>query len=520
MSEAYQRLCETLDAHGSKSANRGQNHVMYQCPAHEDRSPSLSLTDKGDKVMVHCHGGCYTDDIVEAMGLELRDLFDGELDGLDNKGVLVRSYLYERGNGDPWFYVDRFFPKTFRGRLPGVEPVRSLADYEGLKTLGLKGREQQPIIYHFPRVHRALAKGDAVIWWLDGEKDVETAERHGLIATCPPGFAKWHPRYAEMLRGAKEIVMVVDQDKEKPDGRLGAGQQNAVVARQGFRSVGIPVRVVKPCLGKDLTDHFDAGCTVEDFQPEPTAYTRPRGLDAKALQTEEFEPVQWAIEDMLPSGLAIIAGSPKVGKTWLALSLSLSVAAGGPALGAIPTCRGSVLHLAREDGFRRLQSRINLLMGGEEAPKKLELVPTERDWVGGEEGLANMTEWAEEVRDPRLVVIDTIAKVEPEMGEDRRHGAYSGNYSMMARYKAWADRHNCAVLMVHHDNKTKVEEGQDPFTRISGTRGITGAADTLMVLEDKRGAHEGVLHVTGRDVPERSLDLYRAGPVWQSRDRW
>lgn len=523
MSEAFNRVTDTLDMHGSKSANRRQNSAVYQCPAHEDGRPSLSVTDKGDKVMLHCFAGCHTDDVVAALGLQLSDLFDGELDAFENRGQLVRSYLYERPNGDPWFYVDRFYPKTFRQRLPDVEPVRSLADRDEASRLGLRGRP--PVIYHAPRVHRALQKGDAVIWWLDGEKDVETAERHGLVATCPPGFAKWDPKYAEFLRGAKEIVMVVDQDKEKPDGRLGAGQANAVTARQGFRSVGIKVRVVAPAFGKDLTNHFDADYGVDDFVPEPTIFVRPRGMSADALMQEEFEPVEYAVEGILPPGLTICAGSPKAGKSWVALDLCLAVAAGGPALSEIPTAQGSAIYLAREDSYRRLQSRINLLMGGDmsSVPKGLELVPAEQEWPGGEEGLANLTEWVEEVRNPRLVVVDTLAKLEPEMGEGNRNtGAYAGNYSMMARYKAWADRHNVSVLVIHHDRKgaAGVKEAtgmeSDPFTRISGTRGLTGAADTLWFLESVRGKREGMLYVTGRDVAEQGIELHKIGPMWQA----
>jgi RecA-family ATPase len=234
---------------------------------------------------------------------------------------------------------------------------------------------------------------------------------------------------------------------------------------------------------------------------------------------KEFQPVVFAVDKILPPGLTIFAGSPKAGKSWVSLDLCIAVAAGGPALSGLRTQQGSALYLAREDTYRRLQSRIALIMGGTmEAPKALEIIPAEQDWVGGEEGLANLTEWAEEVGDPRLVVLDTLAKIEPDMGEEQRRGAYTGNYAMMARYKQWADRHDCAVLVVHHDRKTATgRDGgtkDDPFTRISGTRGLTGAADTLWFLESIRGEGRGELHITGRDVVEQSIELHKAGPIW------
>ena len=201
--------------------------------------------------------------------------------------------------------------------------------------------------------------------------------------------------------------------------------------------------------------------------------------------------------------------------------MCLGVAAGGRALSELEVEQGSALYLAREDSYRRLQSRIRLITGGESAPKALEVIPAEHEWPGGEVGIAHLTDWAEEVENPRLVIVDTLQKVEPDMGEDRRSNAYTGNYSMMSRYKAWADRHNCAVVMVHHDRKQdsgppkKDSPNVDPFSRISGTRGLTGAADTLWFVEVKeRGSREGMLHITGRDVAEQSLEMRKYGPMW------
>lgn len=517
-SQAYLKVIDTLDANGSKSRDVRANHAMYCCPAHEDRNPSLSVDDHGDRVMVHCHAGCHPDDVVAALGLELRDLFDGELDERD-PGLPIRSYVYKRSNGEPWIIVDRWFPKRFTQRLPGTEPG---------DRHGLGGRE--PLLWRAEKLWPAMQAGDATVWLVEGEKDVETCERHGLLATCTLGGAgKWHDNYTAFLRHAKQVMIVADQDMIKPNGTLGAGQQHAIAAYTALKARGIRARIVAPAVGKDASDHFLAGYGPEDFAPEPTAITRPRGMCADELMRMEFTPVAYAVDKILPAGLTIFAGSPKAGKSFAALDICLAVAAGGPALSHLGTTQGCTIYLAREDTYRRLQSRMALLMSGTmDAPKALEVIPQEQDWPGGDEGLANLTEWAESCGSPRLVVLDTIAKVEPQMGEDGRHGAYSGNYSMMAKYKTWADNHNCAVVMIHHDRKqgasTRSVDGDDgwmqddPFTRISGTRGLTGAADTLWFLETKRGTPEGRLHITGRDVVEQSLELRKAGPLWCALD--
>lgn len=520
MSDAFETIRQRIDETGLQISGVKQNQFMAQCPHHDDGRPSLHVSDKGDRVMLHCFAKCHTDDIVKDLGLRLDDLFDGEPDR--DRAIPVRTYVYEKLDGEPWFLVDRYYPKTFIQRLPGTTP--------GDRS-GIKGRS--PILYHAPAVHRALQAGEAVVWLVEGEKDVETAEKHGLVATTAPGGggARWDPRYSDFLRRAKEVVIVVDQDKIKADGSLGVGQQHGLAARAGLRSVGVAVRVVAPAVGKDLTDHFVGGYGVEDFVPETSAYVRPRGKRADELVAQEFEPVRWAIAGILPSGLCIMAAPPKVGKSWMWLDAALAVASGGRAFGGqIPVELGSAIYLAREDNYRRLKSRVKYLMGDSPVPGKLEVIPSEQDWPGGEEGLGYLSEWAEEVRDPRLVVLDTIAKVEPDMGQSpggRSSGnAYNANYSMMARYKNWAEAHNCAVVAIHHDSKPQgkqdrkwtSETGEDPFTRISGTRGLTGAADTLMFFETFRGQDTGYLHVTGRDVASQSLEFHKTGAVWTALD--
>lgn len=520
-SESYSRVTTALEGLGSKSKDVRDRHSMWQCPAHPDNNPSLGVDDRGDKVVLRCYAGCHVDDIMAALGLTLADLFDGELEKDDtSRAVLVRSYLYENPNGEPWFYVDRYYPKTFRQRLPGVEPAPDLSARS--KNPGLD--ERPPIPYHFPRVRRCIDAGDCTVWWVDGEKDVETAERHGLVATCPPGFAKWRKWYATRLEGAAEIVIVEDQDKSKQNGDLTPGQKQAKEAWAGFRAAGLKVRVVSPAVGKDLTDHFNAGHGVEDFRLSGTTATRPRGLTAHELGTKEFPKIRWCVPDLLPQGVTLFGGSPKVGKSWVSLNLACAVASGGFAMGSLRANQGSVIYLAREDNYRRLQSRVEYVMGGSlsDFPKGLELIPLEEDWPGGEEGLANLTQWAEEVGNPALVILDTLVKVEPEMGEQRNgSGIYTGNYRMMSQYKVWADRHNAAVLMVHHDKKTdaKTAKDADPFDLFSGSRALTGAADTLWFLravyQDGKRTDQGLLDITGRDVVQQQIDMKQRHGLWE-----
>ena len=150
MSIAYQRVRDTLASAGSTFANVKDQRFMAQCPAHEDHNPSLEVIDKGDKVVLACYAGCPTDDVAASIGMVMADLFDDDVVSSGNPiaaATLSRSYLYEKPNGEPWFYVDRYFPKTFRQRLPDKDPARSLGRPDGAQVL----RAAQQAADHLPR---------------------------------------------------------------------------------------------------------------------------------------------------------------------------------------------------------------------------------------------------------------------------------------------------------------------------------------------------------------------------------
>lgn len=500
MSPSLDAVTAALDATGCRWVAKGAGHVQAQCPAHEDRAPSLSIDHRGDRTLVICHAGCQVDEVVSALGLTFADLFDEQREQPE-RGMVVRSYVYTDYKGDPWIIKDRLWPKSFIQRLPGTEP--------GDRS-GLKGRVG--ILYHYPQLLAGISEGRTP-WLVEGEKDVETAERHGILATCVPAInGRWEAGYTATLAKADEVVIVVDQDKVNPKTGKRPGHEFALMARAELRAAGVRVRCLRAREGKDLTDHFEAGYGVNEFVVDTGMSIRPRGMTGDVLLAAEFPELHWAIPDLLPAGLAILAASPKAGKSWMGLDFALSVAAGGMALGAVRANRGSTLYLAREDGYRRVQSRMDLLLKGDLTAdvSKFEVVPLEEQWVGGAEGVAAMTDWAEEVGDPLLVVLDTLAKVEPDAGDGDR---YRNEYAMMARYKQFADQFNCTVLVIHHDRKSTESDG-DVFTKVSGTRGLTGAADTMLYLDRKRGESDGKLHITGRDVADQELGLHKMGPLW------
>lgn len=218
------------------------------------------------------------------------------------------------------------------------------------------------------------------------------------------------------------------------------------------------------------------------------------------LAATDFPEPRWAVPGLVAEGLTILAGAPKLGKSWMALSVALGVASGTPVLGSVPTTGGDVLYLALEDTPRRLKSRLSMLRQGTEASPRLTLVTymPEPDNV-----LGLLDEWLSEHPDARLIVVDVFAKIRTRAPSDSR-SIYSVDYEDASNLKALADRHRVAIVLVHHTRKMGAD---DAFDTISGSTGLTGAADTSLVLKRARNATTATLHVTGRDVSESEYAL-------------
>ena len=225
--------------------------------------------------------------------------------------------------------------------------------------------------------------------------------------------------------------------------------------------------------------------------------TPPTTMSAAELMGLELAPVKWAVPGVLPEGVTILAGKPKMGKSWLGLGLSVSVSAGGRALGKIPTERGVALYLGLEDNKRRLQRRLKKILNGRSAPDGLEVY---WEWPqldhGGVEALDS---WLQAHPETRLVVLDTLKKIRPRDGQSR--SVYDLDYEALEPLVGLAAAHGVAILVVHHLRKL---EAGDPLDMISGSTGLTGGVDGALVLKRDRGKQDATLMVDGRDIEEPS----------------
>ncbi|WP_299935332.1 AAA family ATPase [uncultured Nitratireductor sp.] len=245
-------------------------------------------------------------------------------------------------------------------------------------------------------------------------------------------------------------------------------------------------------------------------KPEPANDNRQAAstfLNAADLLGMDFPPVKYTLPGYVAEGLTILGGRPKLGKSWLALGACVAVATGGDFLGK-EVEQGDAFYLALEDNARRLQDRLRtVLPAGASAPDMSRLsFLTEAPRIDA--GLLSaLDEWRKRVDDPRLVVIDTLAMVRP--AKKRTQDSYEADYAALSPLQKWAGEHRLALVVVTHVRKM---EAQDPLEMISGTNGLTGAADSIMVLNrDQDGSK---LYGRGRDIEEVEKALRFDKGVW------
>lgn len=248
--------------------------------------------------------------------------------------------------------------------------------------------------------------------------------------------------------------------------------------------------------------HQVDGVTIGRFngKPKPSTTKAPRFISARNLCELEFEPIKYVVPGYIAEGLTLFAGKPKVGKSWFCMEIALAVAAGGVCLGDVECEQGDVLYLALEDNQRRLQSRIRKLWQAETVlrvpvPDRLHLAT---EWPRANEGgIAAIREWIDEHPGARLVVADVLAMFKATAkGKDQT--LYEADYLAIKELQSLAMETGVAIVVVHHTRKSGAEA--DPFEKVSGTLGLSGAADTTIILDrDQNGC---TLYGRGRDIEE------------------
>lgn len=257
---ALERIEAALREHGS--TKRGG---AWNCPAHDDSTPSLSLRNGDGRVRLKCFAGCPDTDVLSVLGLEISDLFDNPKEKISRE--IVATYDYTDESGVLLYQTVRYNPKSFNQRRP---------DGAGSWTWKLDGVRLVP--YRLPELLRALNAGDTV-YITEGEKDADAIHDAGGVATCNPmGAEKWRDEYSEHFRGTTSRVYIV-ADRDEP------GRKHALRVRDSLLNVGVTAQIVEAREGKDASDHLRAGHGLEDF----VEYVEQQDKDADETAHQEIE---------------------------------------------------------------------------------------------------------------------------------------------------------------------------------------------------------------------------------------
>lgn len=289
-------ILERLDAALIVTRRRGDQRDAL-CPAHPDTSASLSygLGDNGKSIVMFCHAGCETSNILAAIGMTLKDLA--------GEPFIQETYPYTDANGTVLWTVERWAnPKDFRIR-PGLPPASERVLY-GMTWLAW------------------AATHNATVYVVEGEKDANLLHERGIPAVTNVGGAgrgKWLPQYNKALRGLNVVIIADNDDPGRRHARLVADQ---------LADLAASVRLLVAKSGNDLSDHLDAGYSIEQLQPLPE-------LDTGALLIRpadiQIVPVEWVWPGHIPRGaLSIIDGDPGDGKSVMTIDLAARWSTGAP----------------------------------------------------------------------------------------------------------------------------------------------------------------------------------------------
>lgn len=462
------------------------------CPAHNDRRQSLSVSTGDDgRILVHCHAGCSTEQVTEALGLTLSDLMP-ETKEKSGQRTIVATYDYHDTEGRLVFQVVRFHPKDFRQRRP---------DGRGGWEWSLGDTKR--VLYHLPELAKGVAAGRRVLV-VEGEKDVHTLESMGFVATTNAGGAgKWTDDYTAALTGAHVVIM---PDNDMP------GRNHAEMVAKALQGHAASVQIVElPGQPEkaDVSDWVARGGTAEELKRMIVAGNSPKRytlLDAIAkVSRYKDEPMPKSIDfpwnavnlrtrGLRPGWLCILAGYPGSGKTAFALETTYAVAKRNKHV------LFNSLEMDDEEVALRMVQRWGL---DTDRLYRGRMTDIDRDafdlavnfpyygnvTLAGERTMAGLESRVEEYR-PDLVIVDYIGLM--DMGRDN---AQEGTTKLSRGMKALARRYAVPVVCLSQlsrpAEKQKIAAPTMFDLRASGA--LEADADQIIIVfrEDVQGEAEG-----------------------------
>ncbi len=310
--------------------------------------------------------------------------------------------------------------------------------------------------------------------------------------TTAPGPFSQHTELLRLPGPRAEELLAVEGNQEQP---LIEKTNNSIAEQEAERNEECGVKTAD-----DVEKSSEIGYLPKN--PASSANKQRNGTLSTVSMSELYDavypPRMPVVDGLLYSETYLFVGAPKVGKSFFMAQLAYHVATGLD-LWDYPVHQGTVLYLALEDDYARLQHRLSRMFGID-GTEKLHFAIQSRplsDGLGWQ-----LTEFVKEHNDTKLIIIDTLQKVR-EAGGDKN--SYASDYEIIAMLKTFTDKHGLCLLLVHHTRKM---DADDSFDMISGTNGLLGAADGAFVMQKKkRTDNTATLDIVGRDQPDQELTI-------------
>ena len=432
-----------------------------KCPAHEDQHASLSVSEGDDgRILLKCHVGCTPQEIVSELGLTINDLFSDDRTAPASKPEIVARYNYTDIDGNPLNQKTRFSDKSF-----------SWSHKESGKwTRGHKGT---PVLYNLPAL-----KSNGTVYVVEGEKDVETMKRNGLISVCGAhgaGSGKWLPQYTEALKG-RNVIVIPDNDTQ--------GKNFAIETCNALAGHAASVKMI------NLTDEWinlpEKGDISDVFQMDKPEDVLVK-LDALVTVTKEWEPAKinteensffscfktldefeeeeatWLVPGWIPEGqITVLASDGGVGKTTLWCDIVSAISSGKPCILDPPGYTRKpekVGFLTTEDSVRKKLKKKLRLAG---ANLKNIISP---DFLKDEDGqLRDMKFGSDKMKQfisSFRLVLCVFDPVQGFVPPDINMGSRNAMRDCMAPLISLGEEYGTTFLVVCHTNKRKGAYGRD-----------------------------------------------------------
>ncbi len=495
-------------------ASRAGDNWSCRCPAHDDKHASLSIKQApSGKLLVHCHAGCEQDSVIGQLkqrgqwpngfshssvpnvGVQINYDTLGQKAAAVEQAAIIRPnvnlgieeiYQYVDEQGEIRFECVRMNPKNFRQRRPAENGgyVWSIKDVTR-------------ILYNLPAVLKGIRDGEP-IYVVEGEKDVETAKKLGIVATCNPMGAdngtgnKWFKEWGAIFDGA-EVIIVPDQDE--------SGLRHAKWVRSTLQGHATQVYVANPTAGKDLTDWVNAGADLaaieqatQDFDGFFNALSVEKNATLNStpcanifLRVEDLvdniKPIEWLIEDFVErDSLTLIYGAPASGKSLLSMDWACCIATGTAWLGKHDVEKGGAYYVAAE-GLNGLSRRFRAWsIGRKQSLKGAPLYQSSRgiqvlDRNSVLAMVADIEAIVEQTGTPPMVaVIDTVAR---SFGAGDENSTEDMSNFIQNIDELIRKRFHITVILVHHSGHT---EG-----RARGSSALRAAMDSEFEVANDNG---------------------------------